>query len=176
MPARLAVPTIIALVVSIAAGTAYAAFQERDIINTINNTVAVLRFLHRQTKDVREKRDMVKNTRLLTEKQYAAQKEIVREEQSMKKSSPIKLEIYNISLSKLERQTKILRGMNLEKTYATRLDVLGKTIARYRIQLDAKILEFRVHFGKAPNVNLDFQAKISRFRQKELGVTYITIR
>ena len=177
MRARLLMPALVAmLVLSIAGGRLYAAFQERDILNTINNTVAVLRYLSGQVKELREKSEMVKNTRLLTEQQYATQKGVVQEEQERRKPSQIKLDVFKISLAKLERQTAILREKNLEKTYVERLKKVNESVNAYRIQLDAKLLEFQVHFGKSPNVNLDFEAKISRFRQKELGVTYLTIK
>lgn len=212
MMKRFAVAALMAAsVLVVGVPQAGAAFQERDIIGEINNSVAVLRFLQRQVKDIREKHDMVRETRLLTEKQLAAQHQLVKEaqdnlaeakkglaavkasvkddkeraeyfkeeitelEESIRKAQ-IRIDIFQVGLAKLKRQTEKLAEINLEKTYMERVDVIRKMTDLYEVQLDAKLLEFRVHFGKSPNVNLDFEAKISRFRRKTLGVTYLTIR
>ena len=177
MRTRLAIAGLVLALLPAVGGPAYAAFQERDIINNINDTVAVLRFLHRDMRAVKDKLDMVRNTRELTEKQHAAQQQIVRDEKSKgKKASPIKLEVYEVDLDNLKRQAIKLNKHNLEKTYAERLALLKRTIDRYQVQIEAKLFEFRVHFGKEPKVNLDFESKVSRFRQKRLGLTYLTIR
>jgi len=191
---------VIGLLLAAGFQKAEAAFQERDILDEINNSVAVLRYLHRQIKDIEEKQEMVRDTRLLTEKQQAAEQKLVSEaqqeleavrkqleeaqgnneaEEKLKEEvqkGEIRVDVFKISLDKLNRQTEELARVNLEKTYTERLQALRNMVRRYQVNLDAKLLEFRVHFGKTPSVDLDFEAEISRFRQRTLGVTYLTIR
>lgn len=163
------------VLLSLSGPTARGAFQERDIVSEINATVAVLRYLHRAKDVVEEKFEMIRNTRELTEKQIKAQSQIVAEEQRKKAPNTIKLEVYKIDMATLKRQNAKLKRTNLEKTYAARMVALNNTIARYRTRIEAKLLEFRVHFGKEPHVNLDFESRVSRFRQKQLGLAYLTI-
>ncbi|HRU06511.1 MAG TPA: hypothetical protein P5137_12145 [Candidatus Brocadiia bacterium] len=175
------------------AATAWAAFQEVEILNQVNDSIAVLRYLHREVKALEEKREMVRNSLALTRKQFDAQRQIVEEETQRKEDiarrnlpaaekeeqtrvADIRIEIFKLDMEKLRRHLKTLEDTNLDKLYAERLAALRKTIERYKIQNEAKLLEFRVHFGKEPQVSLDFEAKTSRFLQKRLGLTYLTLR
>jgi len=166
----------VVLAVALADSSAWAAFAEWEIINEVNGNVAVLRYLHREVREMREKLDVVRNARELTIKQAQAQAQILADEKAKAKPSKVKIEVYQIDLDRLKRQQQRLQEFSLEKAYGQRLAELNKSIDRFRIQIDARIFEYRVHFGREPRVTLDFESKVSRFRQKRLGLSYLTIR
>ena len=186
---RLAVLSLV--VPLLAAALANAAFLERDVLNELNATAAVLRYLHQEMRYVHEKLELVRNTRELTEKQYRAQAQIVDEQSGMlaaEKARPrtagsvekitfhtIKLDVYKTDLAALKRQQEKLAQFRLEKTYSDRLLAMRRVISRYEAQLEARMLEFRVHFGRQPNINRDFKSEVSRFRQKDFGLSFLRI-
>ena len=184
--------TLLSLAISLLAmPLAQAAFLERDLLTELNATAAVLRYLHQELRYVQEKLDLVRNTVELTDQQYKAQTRIVGEQTQVLATEKakagaeknrekitfdeIKLEIYKIDLASLKRQREKLARFNLEKTYAARVATINRVIRRYEAQLDARVLEFRVHFGRQPNINRDFKSEVSRFRQKEFGLSFLRI-
>lgn len=159
------------------AGPAFGAILERDLIREIHNSVSVMRFLHQKIHDLEETVEMVENILDLTEKQYAAQKDLIEEEEAKgEETCQIRLEVFQVTLRKLEENVRNLRRHNLVEAYHTHIAAIREQMIRYEIQLEAKTHEFRIHIGRDPGVVVDFEAEVSRFLRRRRDITYLTLR
>ena len=146
---------------------AWGALIEEDEILNIKRSVAVLRYLNRQKSEIDDQLKSVSLTRSVTEKQLAAQQDLIRREKAKKgKANPIKLAWYERTFTKLRLQKKKLDETNLEKVYQDRTAEITKDISEQFAALEAKIEEFKVHFGHMPDVDLEVTAKVSRLKPK----------
>ena len=158
-------------------GRAFGALLEHDLMREIFNSVSVMRYLHEEIRQLEETKEMVENTLDLTEKQYAAQQQLVEEERGRDDPlSPIRLEMYEVTLRRLEENAERLRVHNLIEAYAARIASIREQMVRYEVQLEAKVVEFRIHIGRDPGVEVDFEAEVSRFRRRRMDISYLTIR
>ena len=156
--------------------SAWGALIEEDEIVNIKRSVAVLRFLHRQDVEIDDKLKAVRLTRSVTEKQLASQKDLIRREKAKGgKQNAIKLAWYERTLAKLGMHKKKLDETNLEKVYDERKKEIAKEIREQMMALEAKIEEFKVHFGHAPDVDLEVTAKVSRLKQKVVKPRYLKL-
>jgi len=150
-------------------GAADAAIQEFDLRQGIANCVAVLRYLNREREDAKDKLKMVDYSLKETRAQLEAQKALVEREMASNEPKHVKdvrLAHMTKTLKTLEYHLRKLAEVDFEKIYNARIAMLTREMEYNQILLEAKILEYRVHFGVEPPVSLEYAARESRFRPK----------
>lgn len=172
----LLVAVALAALLSPLSGRAFGALLERDLMREIFDSVAVMRHLHQEIHSIEETLEMLEEIIDLSEKQYTAQQELVEEEEAREETCPIRLEVFQTTLRRLEENVENLRRYNLVEAYRERISNLREMMVRYEVLFEAKSHEFRVHFARDPGVEVDFEAEVSRFLRRRREITYLTLR
>lgn len=170
-----------AVLVLAASRPASAALAEKPVIDGINDNVAVLRYLHRQVADAESNLEMVRAVRELTERQYAAQKNLYDAE--IAKGGPMedlktkqvlnpRARFFYNRLARLERQLSKLNQFNFDKIYTTRIADLKTQIAAYTVDLDARMTEYEVLFGKKAVANISFEKEMAQYKPKRADIAW----
>lgn len=168
---------VLAALLSPLSGRAFGVILERELMREIYNSVSVMRYLHQQIHYLEETLEMVEATLDLTRKQYDAQKALVEEEEAKGEAGcPIRLEVFQITLRRLEESVENLLRYNLTDAYRAQIASIRTQMTRYEIQLEAKTHEFLIHIGRDPGVEVDFEAEVARFIRRRMDVTYLTLR
>lgn len=134
---------------------ARAALEEKPVLDDINDTVAVLRYLYRNMGVTERDLRLVRASRSLTQTQYEAQKQLYDSE--VAKGNEERAKIFANNLSRLKRHLDKLGEFDFEGMYAKRVADLQKQIDKLKVELDARMTEFETLFGKKPAVELDFE-------------------
>jgi len=160
---------LIAVLVLACARRATAAIFEFDMRQGIANSVAVMRFLHRERSDTEDKIKMVEFSIELHKAQLDTQKGLI--ERAQKTDEPadvkkVKMAHYKKTLRTLQLHLEKVTQVDFVTLYRKRIEDLTKELAEQQVLLDAKMTEYRVHFGIEPPVDLEYQEKESRLRPR----------
>ena len=152
---------VFAMAVAIALGDlALAALDEDDVLTPIHSEAAVLRLMHRKIGKVEYDLGLVQASLDLTERQYEAQKKLYDDE--IAKGDEERAAIFKPNLDRLERHMGKLKQFDFETIYAERITKCEAYIAKHKLDLEARIIEFKTLFGKDPVIEFDFEAERER--------------
>ncbi len=148
---------------------AVAALQEKEVLDDINDNIAVLRYLHRQIAEIEENLRLVRASRDLTQRQLDAQTRLYESEQAKGQEERVKL--LKVKLDRLKRHMTKLDEFHFEGIYGARIKTLKDLITRMSLDLSVRMDEYEALFGKKPYVELRFQEEIERRRgaRREAG-------
>jgi len=141
---------------------ALAALQEKEVLDDINDTVAVLRHLHWRIADAEENLRLVRAARDLTQQQLDSQRRLYESEKA--KGNEKEAAVLKADLDRLQRQIDKLNEFDFEALYGARIEEAKKQIQEITVILNARIAEYKAIFGKTPRVELAFEEEIRRRR------------
>ena len=137
------------------------ALTEKDSLTAIKESVDVIRYLYKQLANVEKDLESVTLLREVTTRQLETERRLIEQEKAKgEKASQVKLAWYQRTLDKLQRDMDKLNKAQLEKLYGERIKQLQEQINYQRTELEAKIEEYRAHFGKEPPVKIEFGAEV----------------
>jgi hypothetical protein len=151
----------VAVAVMLLCGGAWAALQEKPVIDGINNAVAVLRYLHKQVAEAQANLELVHAARDLTERQLTAQRKL--HAKAVEDGRPEQAEFYRNRLVRLEEQVARLNEFDFDKLYADTVARAQEQIKVFSEDLDARIREYEALFGKKPEVDISFKDIYERY-------------
>ena len=160
---------LIVVLVLMCAGRVTAAIFEFDMRQGIYNSVAVMRFLHRERSDAEDKIRMVEYSIALHKAQLDTQKGLIQRAQKTDESAnvkKVKTTHYTKTLRTLELHLEKITRVDFVKLYRKRIADLTRELEQQQILLDAKMTEYRVHFGVEAPVDLEYQEKENRLRPR----------
>ena len=141
-----------------------AALMEKPVLDGINNTIAVLRYLHRQVADAQGNLDLVHAAKDLTQRQLEAQKKLYDTE--VAQGHKERAEFFSNRMKRLQRQMTRLNEFDFDKSYGIRITDVKGQIAKITEELDARMTEYEVLFGKKPKVEVAFEEEMKRYKPK----------
>lgn len=152
------------------AGAALAALDEKPVIDDINDTIAVINGLTKQLLDIEANLEVVRASFELTNRQYEAQKKLY--ENEVAHGDKTRAEMFKARLVHLERQMKVLKGVDLEKEYAKRVESLLKQIKERQAEIEARVIEFQTLFGKQPPVDMSYVEELKKRQGTRVDAAY----
>jgi hypothetical protein len=161
---------VVAVALLVLSGGAYAALQEKPVIDGINNTVAVLRYLHKQVAQAQANLELVHAARDLTERQLLAQRKL--HEKAVTDGRTDQANFYRNRLVRLEEQVSRLNQFDFDKLYADRVAQAQVQIKSFSEDLDARIREYEALFGKKPEVDISFKDIYERYSKKRADAAF----
>ncbi len=166
---RRRVSVLIAALALMYAGRVTAAVFEFDMRQAIGNSVAVMRFLHRERCEAEDRIKMVEYSIAVHRAQLDTQKGLIEREAKSGESAnvqKVRIAHYTKTLRTLELHMKYVTQVDLVSLYRKRIADLTKQLAEQQILLEAKMIEYRVHFGMDAPVDLEYQEKENRLRPR----------
>jgi len=151
-------------------GIARAALQEKPVLDGINNTIAVLRYLHKQVAESQANLELVDAARELTEQQLGAQHQL--HKNALDAGDKEAAEFYENRLTRLQLQVENLNKLDFAKIYADKIDAAQAQIKNYTGILNARMKEYEALFGKKPEVEVRFDDIYERYAKKRAGAAF----
>jgi len=76
-------------------------------------------------------------------------------------------------VERLQRQLKNLSTFDYEKTYGHVIEDNKAKIAKLSFDLDARVAEYEVIFGKKPHIEVAFEAEMAKYRPRRENIGYV---
>ena len=159
---------LVAVILLGSATPALGALDEKDVINDINDTIAVLHGLHIQIFYIEQNLEVVRAARTLTLRQYEAQKKLY--ERVLASGDEKRAAVYKYRLSKLKKHMDNIDKYDFEKMFGERIAKLNKGLAKVHIDLDVRVLEYETIFGKKPYIDMSFMRDLEKRKGKRKDV------
>jgi hypothetical protein len=155
--------------VAVAAGLlltrdAGAAIREKPMLDRVNNTLAAIRFLYRDQVELEDRLLVVRAAREATVRQLEAERALVQAE--IEKGNKERAALYKQTVTRLETQISELDKLQMEKMITGRIALIDKQIEGLRMDLDTRITEYNVLFGKKLMVDLNIRAEEEKRKGK----------
>ena len=117
----------------------------------------------RAVRAVRE-RPVVRAARELTQRQLDAELALVQGERE--KGNDVRVKLYEQTVTRLKTQIERLDKLQMEKTLTERIAAIDKQVEGLRIDLETRITEYNVLFGKKLVVDLNIRAEEEKRKGK----------
>ncbi len=147
-----------------AGGVADAAIREKPMIDRVNNTLAAIRQLYRDQVELEDRLLICRAARELTVRQLEAEKALVQGE--IAKGNKERAALYQQTVTRLETQIERLDKLQMEKMLTGRLAQIEGQLKVLWMDLDTRMTEYSVLFGKKMVVDLNIRAAEEKRRGK----------
>lgn len=147
-----------------AARTADAGIREKPMLDRVNNTLAAIRYLYRDQVELEDRLLVVRAARELTQRQLDAELALVQGERE--KGNDVRVKLYEQTVTRLKTQIERLDKLQMEKTLTERIAAIDKQVEGLRIDLETRITEYNVLFGKKLVVDLNIRAEEEKRKGK----------
>ena len=162
--AKALVVAMVAVLLALSGAPARAALEEKPVLDDINDTLAVLRYLYRERLEAQDNLDLVHASRAATEKQRQAMQELYDKE--LAEGDKDRAAMFSVRLKTLERHMAKLNEFDFDKLFGDRVAAIDAEIKLISLDLDARMTEFAVLFGKRPSVNLDVRGDVEKAHRR----------
>lgn len=148
----------------IAAREARAGIREKPMLDRVNNTLAAIRYLYRDQVEMEDRLLVVKAARELTVRQLEAEQALVETERA--KGNEVRVKLYEQTVTRLKTQLERLDKLQMEKMLTDRIAAIDKQVEALRVDLDTRITEYNVLFGKKLMVDLNIRGEEEKRKGK----------